>query len=449
MVARDPAERRRRGRGGDQRRPRRRRERGPWRRERGRARRDARRGGGGGASAAGRGGGVVGSSGRGGGIAGQADAAARGQPARRGAAAVRPSRAATPPLPRGSTRPSPAPTGQPFAKDHRAGSRAQRRLGQRRHDADRLLDRRARRADASTPMRTFTRPTTSTRPTATTSRCRCPTGGNVEGETGYACTGDGDCHLHRRTTRRANKLYEMWRANIRRQHVLRRLPRGLGHDATSTADTLRGEQCTSADAARLPDRAAAVHGRRGRGRRRSTTRSASSCRTTASRRAYVAPGHARHAATTGGANAPPYGVAPAPARRLPDRLAAERGRASVVARAMQKYGMYHADGGNIALTARSDRLTTAKWAGLLGRAICGAQAERLRGHRQRGADRPHERLRAHDVLRCTALASRYATPATVTSDFTGDWEMKTGVVVDLWWSSAVSPRASAACLRRT
>ena len=40
--------------------------------------------------------------------------------------------------------------------------------------------------------------------------------------------------------------------------------------------------------------------------------------------------------------------------------------ARVVARAMQKYGMYHADGGNIALTAQSDRHTTAKWSGLLG-----------------------------------------------------------------------------------
>ncbi len=28
--------------------------------------------------------------------------------------------------------------------------------------------------------------------------------------------------------------------------------------------------------------------------------------------------------------------------------------------------MYHADGGNIALTADSDRHTTAKWAGMLG-----------------------------------------------------------------------------------
>ena len=33
---------------------------------------------------------------------------------------------------------------------------------------------------------------------------------------------------------------------------------------------------------------------------------------------------------------------------------------------MQKFGMYHADGGNIALTAMSDKNTVAKWKGLLG-----------------------------------------------------------------------------------
>jgi serine/threonine-protein kinase len=40
--------------------------------------------------------------------------------------------------------------------------------------------------------------------------------------------------------------------------------------------------------------------------------------------------------------------------------------AKVIARALQKYGMYHADGGEYALTAVSDRYSTAKWAGLLG-----------------------------------------------------------------------------------
>jgi serine/threonine-protein kinase len=37
----------------------------------------------------------------------------------------------------------------------------------------------------------------------------------------------------------------------------------------------------------------------------------------------------------------------------------------VVARALQRYGMFLADGGNIALTAQSDRHTTAKWDDLL------------------------------------------------------------------------------------
>jgi serine/threonine-protein kinase len=35
--------------------------------------------------------------------------------------------------------------------------------------------------------------------------------------------------------------------------------------------------------------------------------------------------------------------------------------ARVVARAMQRYGMLLADGGNIALTAQSDRFTTHHW----------------------------------------------------------------------------------------
>ena len=68
--------------------------------------------------------------------------------------------------------------------------------------------------------------------------------------------------------------------------------------------------------------------------------------------------------TTGTSAAPSYGVhlrlrADYPIANLPPG-------AQVVARAMQKYGMYHADGGNIALTAQNDRHTTAKWAGLLG-----------------------------------------------------------------------------------
>jgi serine/threonine-protein kinase len=38
--------------------------------------------------------------------------------------------------------------------------------------------------------------------------------------------------------------------------------------------------------------------------------------------------------------------------------------AQVVARALQKYGMFHADGGNVALTAQSDALSAVKYADL-------------------------------------------------------------------------------------
>jgi serine/threonine-protein kinase len=82
------------------------------------------------------------------------------------------------------------------------------------------------------------------------------------------------------------------------------------------------------------------------------------------RRGYVRP--AVHGTDTDGpTNGPPYGVhlrlrASYPLDSLPTA------GARTVARALQKYGMYHADGGQVALTAQSDRHTTAKWAGLLG-----------------------------------------------------------------------------------
>jgi serine/threonine-protein kinase len=82
------------------------------------------------------------------------------------------------------------------------------------------------------------------------------------------------------------------------------------------------------------------------------------------RQGFVRP--ATHGAYTSGLEgAPYYGVhlrlrADYPIESLPSE------GARVVARALQKFGMYHADGGEYALTAESDLLTTATWAGLLG-----------------------------------------------------------------------------------
>lgn len=188
-----------------------------------------------------------------------------------------------------------------------------------------------------------------------------PDGGALEGEAGYECTTDGDCHLIV-VDHRDERLYEMWRANI---------TGGTFYGGCLAAWDMtrvyppenRGEQCSSADAAGFPiapllftaDEVAAgavdhvirfiLPNARMRGG------------------FYVRP--ASHA---GG----PSGPLEAPVYGSRWRLRADFDLASlpsegarVVARGLQKYGMALADGGNIALTGRADRSTTAKWEGLL------------------------------------------------------------------------------------
>lgn len=185
-----------------------------------------------------------------------------------------------------------------------------------------------------------------------------PAEGNLEGESGYACSNGGDCHLLVRDEASAT-LYEMWRADLRGDTF-----RG-GCLAVWSMDTLypaegRGDQCTSADAAGYPispllfsaDEVAAGeidHAIR-----------------------FILPNDrirdgefvhpASHATNSegGGADAMPYGA------RLRLRADFDMERladpdARVVAEALQRYGMFLADGGNVALTARSDARTTAKW----------------------------------------------------------------------------------------
>ncbi|HEY5938555.1 MAG TPA: hypothetical protein VIU61_28080 [Kofleriaceae bacterium] len=213
-------------------------------------------------------------------------------------------------------------------------------------------------ADAATPMKTFTPTDEFYSPDCDETAVPVPANGSLEGESGYACTTGGDCHLivHDPSS---SKLYEMWRADMTSGFQGGCL--AVWSTATTYTDTLRGDQCTSADAAGFPiapllftaDEVAAgeiAHAIR------------FILPNNRVRRGYVRP--ATHGtATTGGPDAPAYGVhfrlrADYPIDSLP-------AGARVVARAMQKYGMYHADGGNIALTAASDRFTTAKWDGLL------------------------------------------------------------------------------------
>lgn len=213
-------------------------------------------------------------------------------------------------------------------------------------------------ANSTTPKRTFTPTDDFYSPDCDQAAMPVPSGGNVEGESGYQCTNDGDCHLIVFDTS-AKKLYEMWRANITSTFNGGCL---AVWDATRAYATgLRGDQCTSADAAGFPiapmlftaDEVKAGHIDHAIRFVLPNNRV---------RKGFVHP--ATHGTnTTGGTNAPYYGVHLRLRKDYP--IATLSPGAQVVARAMQKYGMYHADGGNIALTAQSDRHTTAKWAGLL------------------------------------------------------------------------------------
>jgi len=214
-------------------------------------------------------------------------------------------------------------------------------------------------ADASTPKKTFTPNQDFYRPDCDNQPVPIPSGGNIEGGDGYACDG-GDCHLLVFDADE-HALYEMYKADLTGDTFSGGCL-AVWHTQMSYGDTLRGDQCTSADAAGFPmspllftaDEVAAGsidHAIR------------FIVPNDRIQRGYVRP--ATHGTDTDGdANAPYYGVhlrlrADYPIESLPSA------GAKVVARAMQKFGMYHADGGNIALTAQSDKYSTATWDGLL------------------------------------------------------------------------------------
>jgi hypothetical protein len=214
--------------------------------------------------------------------------------------------------------------------------------------------------DGSAPLRSFTRTGDFFSPDCDNVPFPVPATGAIEGETGFACAGDGDCHLIV-VERGQKRLYEMWRANITGSSVAQfQAGCAVVWDlAKQYGPTLRGKGCTSADAGGFPmtamlatsDEVAA--GRVGHALRFILPNE----RIRAG--IYVPPGTHSTGPTAGGPATPPYGVR----FRLKasyDTSALSSG-AKVLAQALKTYGMFLSDGGNIALTIASDRFSTAKW----------------------------------------------------------------------------------------
>ncbi len=185
-----------------------------------------------------------------------------------------------------------------------------------------------------------------------------PVNGNAEGSADYNCdTANNDCHVLV-VERTEKKLYELYNATAAGGNFT-----ALGAfvwDLTKQyTDVLRGEQCTSADAAGLPIAALLV-----------TADEVAAGEVAHALRFILPNNHMKasvyvHPATHAGgpssanANAPPYGV------RLRLKSTFDEtpysANARIILHAMKKYGMILSDGGSIALTFGDDRLATAKW----------------------------------------------------------------------------------------
>ncbi len=196
-----------------------------------------------------------------------------------------------------------------------------------------------------------------------------PANGNTESSPTYACPdpGNEDCHVLVVDTS-AKKLYELYQADGTATNLTAFA--GFVWDLTKQyGDVLRGDQCTSADAAGLPiaallptaDEVAAgevPHALR------FILRNDKMKKGSAPNGVFVRPAtHAGGPSNTTNPDAPPYGVRFRLKSTFDENAAFPNSPgARVIARALKKYGMILSDGGNIPLTFADDRLSTNKWA---------------------------------------------------------------------------------------
>jgi hypothetical protein len=214
-------------------------------------------------------------------------------------------------------------------------------------------------ADAGLARRAFTKAPGFYSPDCDTAPVPLPPGGKGEGVANYACSGGDDCHLF---VYQSTRLYELYQSNI---------TGGAATGGTFTATCLvvwdltkdywvpkappdysRGDGCTGADAAGLPmtplvlTKQDVMSG---------TVKHALRFTIDNNRIAetmYVHP--ATHlGGPTGGTDMLPYG-ARLRLRGDCDLASLPNANARIVAKALQTYGMYLADGGNIYISATAD-----------------------------------------------------------------------------------------------
>jgi hypothetical protein len=187
-------------------------------------------------------------------------------------------------------------------------------------------------------------------------------GGALRDEASYQCTKNGECHLLV-VQPATHRLFEMWKANLA-SGVLTAGCLAVWDLGRVYGPSGRGTDCASADSSGMPitpllftaDEVAAGEIPHAVRLSLPTDRIRPGV--------YLTPATHSTRAATGGPSALPLG---ARLRLRPDfPLETLTPGARVVAKALQRYGMLLAEGGPKALTARSDRSTTARWAGLLG-----------------------------------------------------------------------------------
>jgi serine/threonine-protein kinase len=188
-----------------------------------------------------------------------------------------------------------------------------------------------------------------------------PEGATIEGSTDLSCdVASQDCHLLV-ADQAQRKLYELYQGT-RAGDALMAAGLFVWDLDRPYTDQLRGPQCTSADAAGFPIAALTP-----------TADEVASGRIDHALRfilpndrmkagVYVPPATHAGGPENPDPDAPPYGVN----LRLKPGIdtSAFTGSQKVVLTALQTYGMYLSDGGEIALTFADDRTTRAKWAEL-------------------------------------------------------------------------------------